>query len=425
MKGLLFTYALTYGGAVVSIFNPFYGLLIYVCFAIIKPETTWHFSVPVGNYSRIVAVAMLIGWALHGFGNWRFGRGRLSVVFFGLFVTGAIVSGLFASHPDVAWVFIENKLKIFLPFLVGMTIVDSWQKVWQLTWVIILSQGFLAINENQTYFEGAFRSGENQTAHLMMVGAAFTGIAALHLKAVWQRALCAILALLMVHAVMFHMSRGAMIGVGIAGLVAFVVVRKRTVHYAAFLVAMLLVLRLAGPQVREEALSVTASGDDLDVSAQSRFDLWRDMWDATANSPLVGIGPDHWRRISYTYGWPKGKDGHGLWIQMPCELGIPAGSCLLLLYFSTVVLLWPVARRKFNHDPHGSVALAQMVLSALAGFIVEAMFGSLSGVELPYYVALIGGITLKLSSADTLMSGAEDGQVGPSQSSAPPELLAP
>ena len=39
MKGLLFTYALTYGGAVVSLFNPFYGLLIYVCFAIMRPET--------------------------------------------------------------------------------------------------------------------------------------------------------------------------------------------------------------------------------------------------------------------------------------------------------------------------------------------------------------------------------------------------
>ena len=28
MKGLLFTFALTYGGAVISLFNPFYGLLI-------------------------------------------------------------------------------------------------------------------------------------------------------------------------------------------------------------------------------------------------------------------------------------------------------------------------------------------------------------------------------------------------------------
>ena len=46
MKGLLFTYLLTYGGAVVSLFRPFHGLLIYICFAIIKPEALWYWSVP-------------------------------------------------------------------------------------------------------------------------------------------------------------------------------------------------------------------------------------------------------------------------------------------------------------------------------------------------------------------------------------------
>src|SRR3954462_6824141 len=76
MKGLLFTYGLTYGGAIVSLFNPFIGLLVYVCFAIIRPESLWHWSVPAGNYSRIVALALLAGWAMKGFGNWNFGRAK-------------------------------------------------------------------------------------------------------------------------------------------------------------------------------------------------------------------------------------------------------------------------------------------------------------------------------------------------------------
>ena len=46
MKGLIFTYLLTYGGAAVSLFRPFTGLLIYVCFAIIKPDAL---SVLVGS----------------------------------------------------------------------------------------------------------------------------------------------------------------------------------------------------------------------------------------------------------------------------------------------------------------------------------------------------------------------------------------
>ena len=76
MIGPLFTYLLTYGGSLAALFNPFVGLLVYVCFAIIKPEVMWFWSVPPGNYSRIIAISLLIGWALKGFGGWQFGRAR-------------------------------------------------------------------------------------------------------------------------------------------------------------------------------------------------------------------------------------------------------------------------------------------------------------------------------------------------------------
>src|SRR5579862_7203258 len=79
MKGLLFTYLMTYGGAAAALFNPYFALLIYICFAIIKPEDLWYWSVPQGNYSRIVAIGMLAGWAIHGFGSWRFGRAGVIV----------------------------------------------------------------------------------------------------------------------------------------------------------------------------------------------------------------------------------------------------------------------------------------------------------------------------------------------------------
>jgi len=41
MKGLIFTYCLTYGGALVSFLDPFTGLLVYICFAILKPDYLW------------------------------------------------------------------------------------------------------------------------------------------------------------------------------------------------------------------------------------------------------------------------------------------------------------------------------------------------------------------------------------------------
>jgi len=118
MKGLLFTYIATYGGSVAALFNPFIGLLIYICFAIIKPDMLWHWSVPQGNYSRIIAISLLMGWVLQGFGSWRFGRATVIVTALVGYWSWAVLSNLGgASHPAVGWEFVEAKAKIILPFL--------------------------------------------------------------------------------------------------------------------------------------------------------------------------------------------------------------------------------------------------------------------------------------------------------------------
>ena len=38
--------------------------MIYICFAIIKPPALLPWCVPVGNYSRVIGIALLVGWAL-------------------------------------------------------------------------------------------------------------------------------------------------------------------------------------------------------------------------------------------------------------------------------------------------------------------------------------------------------------------------
>src|SRR5262249_43129281 len=59
-KGLVFTYALMAVGVVGSLFRPFIGLLVYICFAIVRPEFMWPWSLPSqGHFSRTVGVAML------------------------------------------------------------------------------------------------------------------------------------------------------------------------------------------------------------------------------------------------------------------------------------------------------------------------------------------------------------------------------
>src|SRR5262245_57849486 len=143
MKGMLFTFALTYGGAVISLFKPYYGFLIYVCFGMLKPDSLWHWSVPVGNYSRIVAIGLLIGWVVNGLGDWRLGRGGVvlaSIAGYWLVVT---LTALAAPDSSAAIPVLESRTKIFLPIIAGATLIDSMAKLRQLAWLIVVSQGYL------------------------------------------------------------------------------------------------------------------------------------------------------------------------------------------------------------------------------------------------------------------------------------------
>src|SRR5438874_546080 len=124
MNGLIFTYSLAWGGAAVSLFRPFVGLLIYIAFAILKPDFLWPWSVPQGNYSRIVAIGLLIGWALNGLGSWNLGKARGSIIAMVGFMTWSILSAMQAPDQDKAWEFVDNIVKIGVPIVVGITLIE-------------------------------------------------------------------------------------------------------------------------------------------------------------------------------------------------------------------------------------------------------------------------------------------------------------
>ena len=399
-KGLIFTYALTYGGAVAALVNPFYGLLIYIVFAIIKPPALWHWSVPEGHYSRIIAIAMLIGWAYHGFGNWSMRRAGAIMLAFTGFVVGCAISAAVAPNTAVASVYLEGFLKVFIALLVGLTVIQSTDQLRALAWVIVISQGYMAYEENVKYLDGYFNNPsvtENGIAHMMAIGCGVAFFLGLGSDKRWQRWLAFSLSGMMVHAVFFHMSRGAMLGVMVTLAMSAIVLRRQPKFYWLMGLGVILGLLLAGPEVREEFSTVFASEDDRDVSAQGRFDLWEDMWDATKQRPVLGVGPAHWPLLSEDYGWPPGKEGHGLWMQVTCENGIPAGICFIGFYLITFLYIWPLATRSPGSQDPIIGCCAQAVAVAIPAFVVEAMVGSFSALELPYYIVLLGAVTLKLS----------------------------
>jgi len=411
MKGLIFTYGLTYGGAVLSLLNPFHGLLIYIAFATLRPESLWSWSVPAGSYSRIVAMALLAGWALHGFGNWSFGAARpFAIALLGYWLW-IMVSAFFAANQTVAWEYVELHSKILLPVFVGLTLVESVGQMKQLAWVLVGSLGFLGWEANLDHLQGGNRirmegfgnMDNNCFCIAMAAGAGLSFFLGLHERAWWKRVLCLALAAMMVHATMFGNSRGGMLGIVITGIVTLFLIPKRPFELSLVAAATLVGLRLAGPQVWERFSTIFAGSESRDFSAESRLQLWADCWDVMQKHPLTGIGPDHWPLIANEYGWPTGKECHSLWFNAGAELGFP-GLILLVLFYGSV--LWLSWRLDLSPEPDSIEEVGQswftgcrqMVTAALAGFAVSASFVSLDALEAPYYVALLGAGTLKVLS---------------------------
>jgi O-antigen ligase len=445
---LVLTYLMTYGGAALSLYNPFYGFLVYVSFAILKPEDLWFYSVPQGSYSRIVGIALLFGWVIQQFRIWRerhphldvntclgsfflqpffvsaglltgrrlagWGRERAVVGALLGFLLLTMVGSAVAFNQTRAWNFVEAMAKIVLPFFVGISNLNSVTRLKQLAWTILISMGYVALEMNYDYYAGynrlreeGFGGMDNNCAAIALVTIVglgfFLGMGA---EKWWHSAIAFGSSAFMAHGIMFSNSRGGMLGLLLAGAVSFYLIPKKPRHYVIFALAALLCVRLAGEEVRERFFSTFA--EKRDDSAESRVQLWSNCIDAMSKHPLLGVGPDHWPLVVHEYGWNRGKEAHTLWLQMGAEVGLPALCCLLFFFGATMVMLWPVARERVAVSDPWLSAAARMVIASLVGFCVAAQFVSLKTLEHPYYVALLGAGVLRLVSMEQAADPVEE-----------------
>src|SRR5437868_2909884 len=248
---------MTYGGAAASLFRPFYGLLIYLAFAILRPEHLWPWSVPQGNYSRIVAIALLVGWTMRGFGNWKFGAARSFVVILIGYWSCIVISAIGAANQTVAWHYVELHSKILLPVLVGLTLIESITQLRQLAMVLVGCLSFLAWEANLDHLQGGTRLRDegfggmdnNSFCIAMAAGAGLAFFLGMHVKPWWQKLACLAGAAMMVHSTMFANSRGGMLGVIATSVVSIYVIPKRPFELSVVCTAVAVSLRLAGQQV--------------------------------------------------------------------------------------------------------------------------------------------------------------------------------
>lgn len=409
MRGLVYVYLVTYVGAALSLFYPLVGLTIYIHYAILKPESLWFWSVGArgpGRYSFVVAMGMLVGWAIRGFGDWRLGRAGIVVAMLVMFLSWVSLGYFFAEHPELVKSFVTSLLKIVLPFLVGISLLQRQQDIRWLAWAIVLTQGYLALDFNRSYYQGVNRIvleayggfDNNCIAAAMIVStflAFFLGLA----EKRWPLKLMAFAATgLMLHTIMFSFSRGGLLGLIAGGVVAFFTIPKSFKTNLVFIIALLLALRLAGPEVRQRFMTTFVDPQQRDRSARSRVEQWQACLRSLRDNPFLGVGANHWPLRSEQMGLPR-MHAHSLWLETGAEMGIPGLVFLIGFYGLTIWRLWQLVKQCPNLDPW-SQYMCRGVITALAGFAVAVSFISVVWLEIPYYTALLGAALLRVHTTD-------------------------
>ncbi|MDA1164697.1 MAG: O-antigen ligase family protein [Planctomycetota bacterium] len=413
MKGLIFTYGMTAAGAICGLFWPFYGLLAYVSFAIIKPDAMWPWSVPPARYSLLIAGGMLIGWVFTKQATFRMGRAIVPMALITGYLGWSYFGAFFPQHQDLAWDFVERMVKIIIPMLIGLTLITSTKHLKQLAWTILLAQGYVAFELNSYYFSGynvlrweGFGGMDNNSAAIALVtGLGLAFFLGVHSEKTWQKGLAFGMAVLMANAIMFSFSRGGMLGLIVAGGASILVIPKRPRTYATIGLALIGASILAGPEVRERFMTTFVKKEgQREASAQSRVDLWMDCVDVMKKRPVMGCGPNHWPMIASQYGWPHGKEAHSLWMQTGAELGLVGLALYLGFYLTCLALLWHLTWKRTHVADPWYKHIARMSFVGLAGFVASAQFVSLESLEIPYYTAMLGCGVLKLASTSRVMS---------------------
>jgi O-antigen ligase len=349
---------------------------------------------------------MLVGWGIRGLGDWRLGRSSIVVAMLLAFVTWVGVGYFFAQEPILVRNFLVSLLKIALPFLVGITLMEKKEHVRWLAWVIVATQGYLALDFNRSYYQGVNRIvleayggfDNNCIAAAMVVGALlafFLGLA----ETRWPLKVIAFAAsALMVHTIMFSFSRGGILGLIAGGIAAFILIPKSFKTTALSILAVLLALRLAGPEVRQRFMTTFVDPEQRDRSARSRVEQWGACLRSIRENPFLGVGANHWPLRSQQMGLPR-MHAHSLWLETAAEMGVPGLLLLGGFYGLTMYRLRRLIKECQNLDVW-SQYMARGVIASLLGFSVAVSFISVVWLEIPYYTVLLGAALLRVHTQD-------------------------
>jgi O-antigen ligase len=317
-------------------------------------------------------------------------------------------------------VFTDLYAKVILVYLLAVNVLESPDRLERLTWVLVLSVGYIGFRAVLDYVRGVNMVGHgtrvmgsvggimqnpNDLALNMVSFLPLAAFSAMRPVSPIKRLLAAGCALCMLGAIVASGSRGGFLGFAAMVLVlAAFAVRQRPGIVIAGALAVICALPVLPANYWRRIESITDSSKDDFQSEDSRKRLFGESFDAFVQNPLTGVGAGEfkdWNPQKRVEAW---HESHNVWLQVASELGIFGVAVFAFLVargFLAVVQARRLVRRAMSRGKRAiETTLSQYDLTlldahsaamaaSLTGWFVCAFFASVAYNWTFYYLLVL------------------------------------
>lgn len=398
---LIFVFSIIGVGALYSLRGPFYALLFYLWNAYFRPEF-WVWNDLLFSFRlSLIIYAFLLASSIPSFSKFRWNR---QLILIALFFAQTVVSLMMSQYFDLIYDFWIEFLKVIGITLLITLLVDDEKRYRMTIAVIAFSLGFEAAKQGWAQFvlnPGATNSnthvmlGDNNGVALgmIMLIPLFMALSQTASRQA-ERAIHRFFIAGVFYRAISTYSRGGFLSAGVVSLISL----ARAKHKIRTLIAVG-VLAYAVSSVMPQSFwdrmnTISAEGDDRDVSAQSRLYYWGLAREMAADYPLTGVGFNGFRYAFAGYDALKAGEGgqravHSVWFGLLSELGYP-GLMLFIAILAGSLLSCQRIRKRAKLEGRENIAIyASHLQTTILVFIVGGSFLNAQYLELIWHIVAL------------------------------------
>ena len=390
----IFVFGILTVGIPLAVYSPFYALLLYLWYAMFRPEFFVWFDLTPYRLSLALGILLLLRASLSGkFPNLSHPLSIGAVAF----LATAVVSQVTAVDVQLGWFWIDYFARLVCVSLLLVTLVDTRQKFYLTIAVIATSFGFYSTKAGiGSMLGGGLRFAEGLTGSFgdnngYALGIAmilpFLIAAAQNAPVAWMRWGFFATVPLSAFTVVSLFSRGGLLALGASASVAACFQKHRvrsllllaTVAAGGYLFAPI----PAGWFERVETIQTYEEVQDR--SALGRLHFWRVAVDMASDRPL-GVGLRNYEAAYDRYDSSGGRFGvdravHSSHFQVLAETGFPGAAIWVTLFLIAFMLVFRIRRR--SRDPRLSkedaaflLTMGNAMMASIVGFLIGGAFAS-------------------------------------------------